>query len=57
MLATALIAFTLPTAAVVIYMSLRPLWADAPHANSVGLERTYRAIAVRTVFTKSRLRS
>jgi putative oxidoreductase len=49
MLATALIAFTLPTAAVVIYMSLRPLWVDALHADSLGLERTYRAIAIRTV--------
>lgn len=49
MLATALIAFTLPAAAAVIYISLRPLWADALHADSAGLERTYRAIAIRTV--------
>src|SRR4051812_7100263 len=49
MLANALIAFTLPAAAVVIYASLRPLWAGMPPTDSSGPQHTYRAIAVRTI--------
>src|SRR5207247_5921322 len=49
MLVTALVTFTLPAAAVVIYTSLRPLWAGAAETDSAGLGRTYRSIAIRTV--------
>ena len=49
MLASALVVFTLPAAAVVIYASLRPLWAGALHTHPAGPAQTYRAIAVRTV--------
>jgi len=48
MLVAVLVAFTLPAAAAVIYLSLRPLWAG--HGIAVGgLERTYRGIALRAV--------
>jgi uncharacterized membrane protein YphA (DoxX/SURF4 family) len=50
MLVAALVALTLPAAAAVIYMSLRPLWAGPGHQATDGLERTYRAIARRAVF-------
>jgi hypothetical protein len=49
MLVTALVMFTLPAAAVMIYASLRPLWADSAHTDHAGLERTYRSIAIRAV--------
>ncbi|HEY3159288.1 MAG TPA: DoxX family protein [Vicinamibacterales bacterium] len=48
MLVAVLVAFTLPAAAAVIYMSLRPLWAG--HRAAAGeLEWTYRGIARRAV--------
>ena len=51
MLVAALVAFTLPAAAAVIYLSLRPLWAGHGRAHvAVGLEQTYRGIALRAVF-------
>jgi putative oxidoreductase len=49
MLITALVMFTLPAAAVMIYASLRPLWAGSAHTDHAGLERTYRSIAIRAV--------
>jgi len=48
MLVAVLVAFTLPAAAAVIYLSLRPLWAGRGIAAG-GLERTYRDIALRAV--------
>ena len=49
MLVAALVMFTLPAAAVMIYASLRPLWAGSAHTDHAGLERTYRTIAIRAV--------
>ncbi len=49
MLVTALVMFTLPAAAAMIYASLRPLWAGSAHADDAGLDRTYRSIAIRAV--------
>ena len=49
MLVAALVAFTLPAAAAVIYASLRPLWAGHGYSHGDGLERTYRGIALRAV--------
>ena len=49
MLVTALVMFTLPAAAVMIYASLRPLWAGSADTDHAGLERTYRSIAIRAV--------
>ena len=50
MLVAALVAFALPAAAAVIYLSLRPLWAGPGGTQAVGgLERTYRGIALRAV--------
>src|SRR4051812_10728868 len=49
MLVAALVAFTLPAAAVVIYASLRPLWSGPGEGLAGELEGTYRAIARRTV--------
>ena len=49
MLVTALVMFTLPAAAMVIYASLRPLWAGSAHTDHPGLELTYRSIAIRAV--------
>src|SRR5258705_8110261 len=49
MVVAALVAFTLPAAAAVIYASLRPLWAGRGHAHGDGLQRTYRGIALRAV--------
>ena len=51
MLVAALVGFTLPAAAAVIYLSLRPLWAGDGAAHvAAGLARTYRGIALRAVF-------
>ena len=49
MLVAALVAFTLPAAAAVIYTSLRPLWTGPGGAEPGGLRQTYRAIARRVV--------
>jgi len=49
MLVAALVAFTLPAAAAVIYASLRPLWTGPGGAEPGGLRQTYRAIARRVV--------
>jgi putative oxidoreductase len=49
MLVAALVVFKLPAAAVMIYASLRPLWAGSAHTDHAGLERTYRSIAIRAV--------
>lgn len=49
MLIAALVGLTLPAAAVVIYASLRPLWAGPVGADNGALGRTYRAIAIRAV--------
>ncbi len=49
MLVAALVAFTLPAAAAVIYAALRPLWAGPGHAAGCEPARTYRGIALRAV--------
>ena len=49
MLIAALVGLTLPAAAVVIYTSLRPLWAGSSGTGDGTLGRTYRAIAIRVV--------
>jgi uncharacterized membrane protein len=49
MLIAALVGLTLPAAAVVIYTSLRPLWAASPASGDGALGRTYRTIAIRAV--------
>jgi hypothetical protein len=49
MLVAALVMFTLPAAAAMIYASLRPLWAGSGQGDDGGLERTYRSIAIRAV--------
>src|SRR5258706_8358 len=49
MIVTALVMFTLPAAAAVIYASLRPLWAGSAQSDRGGLEHTYRSIAIRAV--------
>jgi putative oxidoreductase len=49
MLIAALVGLTLPAAALVIYASLRPLWAGPVGTDGGVLGRTYRAIAIRAV--------
>jgi uncharacterized membrane protein len=49
MLVSVFVALTLPTAAAVIYLSLRPLWTAGGDVRGEALPRTYRGIAIRTV--------